>query len=117
MGAGARYLWLEVDMELTTTSPLGASKTKTSESGHNWDGIVSVRGDFKLSDKWDAAIYFDGGSGDSDYTWQGLAGVSYEFDNFKGFLGYRHLKWDFDDDSLLENMQVSGPFVGARFNF
>jgi len=119
LGAGVRYLWLEVDMDLKTTSgPLAGRKVKTSESGHNWDGIVSIKGDVKLSDKWGAGIYFDGGSGDSDYTWQGVAGVNYKFDNFTGFFGYRHLKWEFDDnDDPLEDLKISGPYAGARFNF
>lgn len=117
LAVGARYLWIEVDSELRTTGPFANRKVKTSDSGHNWDGIVAIKGKMKLSNKWDAAVYIDGGSGDSDYTWQGLAGLSYQFDNFKGAFGYRHLKWEFDGRSALEDLKISGPYVGARFNF
>lgn len=117
LSVGARYLWIEVDSALRTTGPLANREVKTSDSGHNWDGIVAIKGKMKLSNKWSAAVYFDGGSGDSDYTWQGLAGLSYQFDNFKGVFGYRHLKWEFDGRSALEDLKINGPYMGARFNF
>ena len=114
--AGARYLWIgvDVDLKIRTTAPF--RKVKTSDSGHNWDGIVGIKGDYKFNHKWSAGIYFDGGSGDSDYTWQGLAGLNYKFDSFNGVFGYRHLKWEFDSGPL-EDLKISGPYVGARFTF
>ena len=118
LAAGARYLWIEVDMELKTTGPFATRKAKTTERGDNWDGIVGIKGNMALSDKWGEGIYFDGGSGDSDYTQQGLAGLNYKFDNFTGMFGYRHLKWEFDDKkNPLEDLKISGPYAGARFTF
>lgn len=114
--AGARYLWIEVDLELRTTGPFANRKVKTSDSGHNWDGIVGIKVDYEFNDKWGVGVYFDGGSGDSDYTWQGVAGLNYKFDSFTGVFGYRHLKWDFNSGPL-EDLKISGPYAGARFTF
>lgn len=114
--AGARYLWIEVDLELRTTGPFANRKVKTSDSGHNWDGIVGIKGDYEFNDKWGIGVYFDGGTGDSDYTWQGAAGLNYKFDSFSGVVGYRYLKWEFDSGPL-EDLRLSGPYIGGRFVF
>lgn len=75
LAAGARHLWFEVNLELRTTGLFANRKVKTSDSGHNWDGIVGIKGDYEINDKWGVGVFFDGGSGDYDYTWQGLAGI------------------------------------------
>lgn len=113
LAAGARYLWIEVDLDLKTST----GKLKTSDSDHNWDAIVGIRGQMELSEKWGATVYFDGGTGDSDYTWQGLAGFNYKFAKFSGLFGYRYMKWKFDGDGPLENLQIDGPYAGAKFTF
>lgn len=117
LAIGARYIWIKMDLELRTTGLFANKKVKTSESDHNWDAIVGVKGKMDLSDKWQATLYLDGGSGDSDYTLQGLAGLNYKFDSFTGLLGYRYLKWKFNGHGALEDLKVSGPYVGGRFTF
>ncbi len=108
-------------MDLRTTGPFANRKVGTTESEHNWDGIVGVSGKMALSDKWDALAYADGGTGDSDYTLQGLAALSYKFDSFEGRFGYRYLKWEFDEGkalgNLLEDLTIKGPYAGAIFKF
>jgi hypothetical protein len=32
-------------------------------------------------------------------------------------MGYRYLEWNFDDDEALEDLNLGGPFVGAKFIF
>jgi len=115
--AGARYLWIEVDLALRTTGPFANRKVKDKESEHNWDGIVGASGRVALNDKWDATVYADAGSGDSDYTLQGQAALSYKFDSFEGRFGYRYLKWEFDGHGALEDLTIKGPFAGALFRF
>jgi hypothetical protein len=116
LAVGARYLWIETDLKLRVTGPLDTRQFKTTVSGHTWDGIVGFKGDMQLSNKWGAEAYIDGGTGDSDYTWQALAGLNYKFDTFTGRFGYRHLEWKFDDGAL-EDLKISGPYAGARFAF
>jgi len=117
LAAGARYLWVEASSKLEISDPRRNLKAKITESDNFLDGVVGVRSTFNLSDKWDAVVYVDGGGGDSDGTWQGIASVNYQFDNVQGLLGYRYLKWKFDDKVALDDMEISGPYMGIKFAF
>jgi hypothetical protein len=111
--AGARYLWLENNLEFD----IGGVSEKYSASGRVWDGIVGVRGQADLDDKWYLGYYLDVGTGGSDLTWQALAAVNYRFEKVDASLGYRHLDWDFDDVETFDNLNVSGPYLGVKFHF
>ncbi|TDI90796.1 MAG: hypothetical protein E2O75_05675 [Chloroflexi bacterium] len=120
--AGARYLWLEVqlDLDFRALLPPGGpilAKRTVSDSASNWDGIVGVAGQWDFTDKWYASGYLDVGTGDSDYTWQALASVAYRFKRLDAVVGYRYLDWEFDSDSPIKDMNVHGPFFGAKFLF
>jgi hypothetical protein len=115
--AGARYLYLETDIELNLSDPLPLLHQKVSESGSNWDGIGGLSGHIKLSENWRFPYYFDIGTGETRLTWQALAAVEYRFDRIDVVAGYRYLSWDFDDDPLLDDMNISGPYAGVKFRF
>ena len=116
--AGARYLDIEVDLELQTQPRLLTPKTLTKSMSDNvWDGVVGIRGFYNLTDRWFIPYRLDVGTGDSDFTWHALAGIGYKFKTFKLIAGYRHMAWEFGDDSVLDDLQVSGPIVGAIFTF
>jgi hypothetical protein len=70
-----------------------------------------------LTEQWFVPYRLDIGTGDSDFTWHAFAGIGYKFDSYKLLAGYRHLEWEFEDDAPLEDMQVSGPVIGAIFTF
>ena len=111
---GARYLKLEADAEFE----LGSFRTKLSDSGDGWDGIVGIYGIANLNPKWYLNYYADVGTGESDLTWQASASISYRFDKFDTVLGYRYLDYEFDDDAeLIDNLNISGPFAGVKFRF
>ena len=90
---------------------------KATDSAHNWDGIVGVKGQWDFTDKWYATGYFDVGTGDSDYTWQVLASVAYRFKRLDAVVGYRYLQYEFDKDAPIKDLDVRGPFFGAKFLF
>ncbi|MBW1790529.1 MAG: hypothetical protein JRK53_28660 [Deltaproteobacteria bacterium] len=115
--AGARYLGIDVDLEFETLPPLGPKKIKDSGSVDVWDGIVGVRGYLNLKGRWFVPYRLDIGTGDSDFTWHAFTGIGYQFDTFKLLAVYRHMDWDFDDDAVLDDLQVSGLVVGAIFAF
>jgi hypothetical protein len=118
---GARYGWVDTDLKVKSdrTDPrLQLSRDiKVSDSQDNWDGIVGVRGELNLNDHWYMPYYADVGTGQSDLTWQALAGVGYKFKWGDVLLVYRHLDYEFDSGDLLEDLTVSGPALGARFYF
>ena len=118
---GARYLSLDVDAKLNLSRGgvlLQTSRQKkTSESDHVWDGIMGIKGRINLNDKWYMPYYADVGTGDSDLTWQALSGVGYTFKWGDVLLVYRYLDYNFDSDFMLDDMNVSGPALGAKFYF
>ena len=115
--AGARYLWIEAELQLKTRPPLPPGSSKASDSGSVWDGIVGVTGQMDLSDKWYLSGYADIGTGDSDYTWQALASVGYRFERVHAMVGYRHLDYKFDSSEAFADLSVTGPYVGVKFMF
>lgn len=116
--AGARYLYLDTEVDLRNADPASASfSISGSDSGSNWDGIVGLRGDILLSDHWFIPYHFDIGTGDSDFTWQAFAGLGYHFKSFDILAGYRYLSWEFDDNTIIGELSVDGVGVGIKFYF
>ena len=111
---GARYLYLKSPIEINNVS-VGL------DSDSIWDGIVGVRGQYDLNEKWYMPFHLDIGTGDSDVTWQAFAGVGYKYENFDLVAGYRYLDYDFEDSDpaagALTDLTMSGPMIGAKFYF
>jgi hypothetical protein len=107
--AGVRYL----DLKTTVKTP----RRKATDSGAFWDGIVGVRGDLYLSEKWFIPYYADIGTGESDLTWQLLGGIGYKFGDIHAVLAYRYLSWDLGNGGALKDLNFSGPLLGIRFTF
>ena len=118
---GARYLWLETKLKLDLSTVILGHKIERKEketlSGHVWDGIVGVKGKINLNDKWYMPYYADVGTGQSDLTWQALVGVGYKFKYADVLLAYRYLDYEFKSDSDLDDLNISGPALGAKFYF
>ena len=113
--AGARYLYMKPKL---TFSPGLPGPGTVSSSDSNWDGIVGMKGNYKLNKKWFMPFLFDVGSGDSEMTWQAFAGIGYRYENFDVIAGYRYLEWEFDDVFVgFNDFDLSGPMIGAKFRF
>lgn len=110
---GVRYATMDADV---TLGMLGR-QVERSESEGLLDGIVGVRGSVKLNENWYLPYYADIGTGGSELTWQALAGIGYRFGWGDIKLVYRYLSYDMDDESLLEDLNVSGPALGVGFRF
>lgn len=116
--AGARYVNLEVDLEFD----LGSVKETASDSLNLWDGIIGVRGNTDLSEKWYLTYYLDAGGGDTHSTWQTLVGAGYRYKEKRNFMfGYRYLEFDFDASDaggkVIDDIKIKGPYVGVKFSF
>jgi hypothetical protein len=112
---GPRYL----DLESELTLRLGAMgpAPRREASGSVWDGVVGVRGNLNLNERWYLPYHIDVGTGESDFTWQGLVGVGYRFKWANIVLAYRHLAWEFDSGAQLDDISFSGPVLGVVFHF
>jgi len=114
---GARYLSLDADVAIYANTAARPLLARVSDSGSVWDGIVGVKGELSLNERWYIPFYLDIGTGESDFTWQANAGLGYRFEVCEDVLSYRYLSWDFDDNPALDNMNISGPMLGIKFKF
>ena len=84
----------------------------------NWDAIVGVRGRFTLGadGKWFIPYYLDVGAGDSDQTWQAMAGVGYAF-HWGDIVGaWRDLDYKMKSGKI-ENINFDGPTIAFVFHW
>jgi hypothetical protein len=114
---GVRYLELDTEVDLRLNALGRQLAPSRSALGTAWDGIVGVKGQVKLDDRWYLPYYADIGAGESNLTWQVFAGVGYAFDWGEVSLVYRHLEWDFDADEKLEHVRFSGPAAAVTWRF
>lgn len=100
------------------TVPLaGVSTAPTAEFV---DPIIAVRGSAPLSDRWSVLGYADvGGFGvGSELTWQAAVTANYQAtENLFLSFGYRHLHVDYRDGGTVFDGAMSGPLIGATWQF
>jgi hypothetical protein len=115
---GARYLDLSMDLFLELQS-LGPGQSRTiSESLTTWDGIIGLKGQASLGERWYLPYYVDVGTGDSKLTWQASAGIGFRAGRVWDLaLVYRHLEWDFDSTRVIDDLNISGPTLGVIFRW
>lgn len=123
---GARYLGVDVtsgwDLTAEITVPgTGVILPAQGEIGTDvdlWDALIGVRGHYDFTDsQWSTLYYFDIGAGDSDLTWNAMAGFAYAYGWGDVLLAYRHLEYDQSADKLLQDFSFGGPGIGFRFTF
>jgi len=109
---GVRYLYMDADLRVD------ASGAHAEDSGSNWDAVIGTKGVLGLTEKWQLFGHLDIGTGDSDLTWQAMAGIGYEFNKwFHVNAAYRYLDWDFDDNPAVDELNISGPALGIKIVF
>jgi hypothetical protein len=121
--AGARLLDLKQTLGWEFSADLGPlqpSRTGSIElKDDNWDAIIGVKGRlaFGPNREWFVPYYLDVGTGDSDLTWQAIAGLGYSFHWGDVIAGWRYLDYNFKSSSKLDNMNLSGPIVGVALHW
>ena len=71
-----------------------------------------------LSKNWYLPYYLDMGAGGSKFTWQAIGGVGYRINKTVDVVAtYRYLEWTFNDNKILDTLNMSGPLIGVRFQF
>lgn len=124
--AGVRYFGLDFDsnwnLTAEVTTPGGAQLLPASgtigQETDLVDFIAGVRGRFALGDsRWSVDYHLDAGTGDADLTWNGLLVLGREFSAGDLLFAWRHLEYDQDADSLVQDFSFGGPGVGFRFRF
>jgi len=59
----------------------------------------------------------DVGTGQSRLTWQAMAGIGYSFDWGTTTLAWRYLDYEFDPNAAIQDVSLSGPFLGVTFRW
>lgn len=76
---GVRDLSLDADTTLSITGllPPELPSARLSRSASLWDAVIGMRGRLELSPNWYMPYHADIGKGDSELTWQAIAGIGY----------------------------------------
>ena len=121
---GARYLDVEQKVNWNVTGnvesiPVPDRAGAAEASLTNWDALIGLRGRFAFGAKnaWFVPYYFDIGAGDSDLTWQGIAGLGYAFHWGEVVAAWRYLDYDLSSDKPIKDMNFSGPAIGVTFRW
>jgi hypothetical protein len=121
---GARYLDVEQKVNWNVTGNVGSipvpDRTGAAEASlTNWDALIGVKGRFAFGAKnaWFVPYYLDVGAGDSDFTWQGIAGIGYAFRWCEVVAAWRYLYYDLPSDKAIKDMNFSGPAIGVTFRW
>ena len=121
---GARMLDMEQTLKWTFNGDIGDIPLP-ERTGHSkvsvtdWDAIIGVTGHAFIGDKgrWVVPYYLDVGTGDSDLTWQAMAGLGYQFDWGAMIFTYRYLDYDSGSGSPVTDLTIAGPMLGASFQW
>jgi opacity protein-like surface antigen len=115
---GARYANAKTTLNVFP-SPLGSGLYTEGSKGW-WNGVLGVRAQVPVADKWSLLGYLDGGDGGGSTSWQAIAGASYQYSPSTSLkFGYRYLSFDRkdDQDGLIRKMALGGIYLGAGFKF
>lgn len=108
--AGVRYMKFEVDL---------AGPINTYGSSESWaDFVVGGLLTASVAENVDLVAYVDLGGGGSDFTWQTMLGVNWQFaERWTAKAGYRYLDTDYEDNGVVFDVALSGPYLGVGFAF
>jgi hypothetical protein len=121
---GARMLAAKATLDWQFSTDIGGvggpSREGSSEArNHVWDGIGGVRGRINVgrSGRLFIPFYADVGAGQSDLTWQVMAGAGYDFGWAEAVGGWRYLDYDMASDRTIDALTFNGPVVGFTFRW
>ena len=119
---GARMLKMDETLgwSFVGGAPVGVAPAGRSEvSTTNWDAIVGIHGKARFGSNlsWFVPYYFDIGTGNSDLTWQAIAGIGYSFGWGDVATVWRYLDYDFKAGDPMQSLTFNGIAVGVNFRF
>ena len=119
--AGFRTLFLKEQLGWDFSSDFGpfvgpARQGSGETSTSYWDGIVGVKGRWSFGDhhQWYVPYYLDLGTGGSQFTWQGIAGIGYAFNWGEVVAAWRYVDYQFNHGA---DLSLNGPAVGVAFRW
>ena len=117
--AGVRYITVSADLDIEPGKyPQIMQGRSVSDSMYKWDGFAGMRAILPLSENWSMVGYFDFGAGNSNWTFQAIAGINYQISkNFVIKGGYRYFMIDAEDSAFVYDVKIGGPYLGLGIRF
>ena len=122
--AGARLFDLRTQLRWDISGSIGpldpVARAGTAEVRDSvWNGIVGVKGRYVFGGnrQWAVPFYLDVGTGESKYTVQAASGLSYAFQWGELNALYRYLGYKNKSGKAINDVNFSGPQVGAVFRW
>jgi len=122
--AGLRFADVEQSLDWSFSGnigqlPIPGREGSAEVSAKYWDAIIGVRGRFAFGrdGSWFLPYYLDMGTGDSDFTWQAMAGIGYSFGWGDVATIWRYMDYDLPSGKPIGNMDFSGPAAGVVFRW
>ena len=122
--AGARLLDIESGLKWNVTGDVSSVPVIDREGAHtsrlrNVDAIVGLKGriGFGQSEQWFVPYHLDLGTGESDFTWQAMAGFGYTFDWGDFLVALRYIDYDMQSGSTIKSLTFNGPTFGVVFRW
>ena len=119
--AGARIWNVDNDINLALTAggpPLAAF---SGSDGSTWvDPMIGARARYNIDESWylNGWAMVGGFGASSEVTWDVLAGVGYQYNDWLSFVvGYRALGVDYEDDGFVYDVIQHGPILGTVMKF
>ena len=85
-----------------------------------WDAIIGAKGRVALGaqgGRWSLPFHVDVGTGESKFTWQAAAGLSYSYSWGELTALWRHLDYEMKSGQSIQNFNFSGSMFGATFRW
>ena len=113
LGGRMFFTTASVDWQLDVDDGVISKNGSARRSSTLGDAIVGSFGQVALGKRWAIPFYVDLGTGDPNFTWQGILGIKY------GQLGltYRYLDYSNGGGGLVQNLRMNGPQVGYTLKF
>jgi hypothetical protein len=122
--AGARMLDLQEGLHYTfngdiSSLPLTGRTGSAQAQQTQWDAIAGLKGQVSLGaeGQWYVPYYVDVGAGESNFTWQAMIGLGYNFGPIDVLGVWRYLDYDLGDAIPIQSIDFNGPAVGITFRF
>jgi hypothetical protein len=121
---GARMVDIEQEVQWNLVGNIGSIPApgrsgSSSVSGTTWDAIVGMKGRWRFGtdNRWFVPYYLDVGTGDSDFTWQAMAGLGYSWKSIDLYAAWRYLDYDVGEGEPFSELSLNGPLlaVGVRW--
>jgi hypothetical protein len=113
---GVRYFYNKSGLSLSLGAPLQINES-VEKSSNVWNGFVGAGGRVMLAKHWFIPYYLDIGGGGSKFTWQGMGGISYDWNWGSVSLIYRYLYFNQGEESNVRNLSMGGGELGVAFRF